>query len=73
MTARKNNHHRMLYGGGELFVNRMGTSWMVDVFEMGSEPGDDPIYHACYGSEAEALEDAGMWRTWEPSDELVRR
>lgn len=59
-----------LYNGGELFVNKLGSSgWSVDVWDLDTEPTNDPTYHAWYGSREEALADAESWRKW-PEDGL---
>lgn len=63
MSARK--YHKLLSEGGELFVNRMGALWTVDVFPAEWVPSDgDPIYHAAYDNEAAALADAELWAPW---------
>lgn len=68
-TTSAKSCRRLLYNGGELFVNRMGSTWYVDVFSLGSEPGDDPVYHASYPTFAEAMADADLWVPW-PEDGL---
>ena len=57
----------LLHDGGSLFVGRMNSLWTVDVFAFNSRLTDDPVYHACYNSEADALADAALWKKWEES------
>ena len=56
--------HKLLYSGGEVCVNKLGNLYHVDVFGADWERGDDPIYHAAYGTEAEAMQDAESWKGW---------
>lgn len=56
--------HIELAGGGDLYVNRMGSLWTVDVFELGSDVTDDPIYHQSHLTMEAAMVDARSWRRW---------
>lgn len=62
MSTKTHSHKFELRNGGQLYVNRIGAGWTVDMFDYGWEEGTDPTYHAWYGTEAEALEDAELWQ-----------
>ena len=64
MPKQMTSHRRRLYNGSMLYVNRSGQHVYVDIFAGDSVVGDDPVYHACYTSWEEAMEDALSWREW---------
>jgi hypothetical protein len=59
-----NGFRRLLYNGGELFVNRLGSVWSVDVWDADAPKGSEPVYHAAYDNETDALADAESWKPW---------
>ena len=61
------SYKKTLYYGGDLFINQMGNLYHVDVFDADWEAGQDrdPVYHACYATQAEAMQDAESWKAWE--------
>lgn len=67
MTTTQNtskSYRKQLYNGGELFINKLGSLYVVDVFGLDSELTDDPVYHACYATFDEAMDDAELWKEW---------
>ena len=59
---------KVLYNGGELFVNQRGNWWDIDVFDADWEVGQDPIYHATYSTKEAAENDAASWKEWQDKE-----
>lgn len=64
MTTTHKSYRKQLLNGGELFINKMGSLFTVDVWDLDSAPGAEPVYHACYGGWDEAMADADLWAAW---------
>lgn len=62
--ANTKSYRKLLDNGGELFVNKMDSHYSVDVFAWDYQSGDEPIYHAFYDNEADAMADAESWKPW---------
>ena len=60
-------YRKLLDNGGELFVNQLGKLYHVDVFAHDWERGQDPVYHATYGTMEDAMQDAESWKAWPES------
>ena len=56
---------KLLYNGGELFINRTGSLYTVDVFDADAQVTDEPVYHASYQSSADADADAASWKAFD--------
>lgn len=59
---------KLLDQGGEVFINKMGKRWTIDVWAAEQKVTDDPIYHQFYADELDARADFDSWVAW-PEDE----
>ena len=68
---------KLLYDGAELFMNRQGDLWVIDIFPalwpdhspvLRGGPYPTPSYHAVYDNEYDAMQDFVMWREWPDED-----
>ncbi len=64
---------KLLNEGSELYLNRCGGLWVVDIFPTFRKDGTpylvdecpEPTYHAAYDSLTAAWADVQSWRGWE--------
>jgi hypothetical protein len=59
---------KLLDGGGEVFINKSGKHWSVDMWDADAEWSMEPTYHAWYDNEDDARADFDSWKAWPKLD-----
>jgi hypothetical protein len=68
MMAKQKSQRKLLYNGGEAFLNPIGDAFDIDVFDADYEKGDEPTYHKHYDNFGDAMSDFESWKPWPKAD-----
>ena len=55
--AKQKSQRKLLYNGGEAFLNPIGDAFDIDIFDADYEKGDELTYHKHYDNFGDAMSD----------------